>query len=88
MTSPVIIVTDQLSISKVQYFVSPSSITPRKYDGQVEFPSKISSIKQATDDHYIHFGVSAGFVKSTSERPAQVSVSLKRKTEGSVSITN
>ena len=36
-------------------------------------------MKQAQDDQYIHFAVSASFVRTTSEKPSQVYISLRKR---------
>lgn len=87
MQSPVLVLTDKLTIQQVQYSVSKTSAFPSSFEGKVENQGKITQIKQASDDHYIHFAVKAGFVRATSERPSQVYVSLKRRGgEGSLAI--
>ena len=79
VSSPLVTVVDKLVISSVQYSVEKSSTFPSRFDGKVEFPNKASTIKQLSDDYFLHVAVQAGFVKSTSERPAQVFLSLKKK---------
>jgi hypothetical protein len=71
-------VTDSLKISSVQYSVEKSSDFPSKFEGKVENPNKIASIKQASDDFFIHFAVSAGF-STSNDKPAQVFITLERK---------
>ena len=68
--SPAVTVADKVTVSSVQYSVEKSLIFPSSFNGKVDFPNKPTSIKQLTDDTYLHLSVQAGFLKSTSERPA------------------
>ncbi len=72
-------------MKSINYAVIQNSRFPSKFDGKVDYPSKIKEIRQAQDDFFVHVGVKAGFEKS-SEQLSQVYVSLKRKAPGSVQI--
>ena len=77
--STLLTVTDSLKVKSLQYKVSTTSKFPSaKFDGSVEYPSKITNIKQVQDDTFLHMSVVANFVKSA-KKPSQVYLSLKKK---------
>jgi len=80
-----VVISDSLVINSLQYAVTNSNKFPTKFDGKVENPNKISNIKQASDDQYIHFSIDAKF-ESVVKVPSQVYVSLKK--EGGVQINS
>lgn len=45
----------------------------------MKFPSKISNIRQAQDDFFIHISVEASFSQSTDDIPSQVFFSVKKR---------
>jgi Oligosaccharyltransferase subunit Ribophorin II len=79
VSTPVLTVADQLAFQSAQYTVATGSKAPSKWENKVEYPRQITAMKQATDDNFIHMSVQVGFTHSTSERPAQVYLSLRRK---------
>lgn len=79
--STIITVTDKLKVKSVAYTVSTSRKFPTDLERTVVHPNKIDNMKTATDDHYIHMAVSAGFIKS-SHKPQQVYFSLKQNSPG------
>jgi len=79
VSSPAVTVADKVTVTSVQYSVEKSLIFPTTFNGKVDFPNKPANIKQLTDDTYLHLSVQAGFLKSNSERPAQVYAALKKK---------
>lgn len=84
--SPVITITDALAISTVQYSLTTSSSFPRKLDHKLEGPKgQITSLKQASDDHYLHLAIDAKFVRSSSEKPSQVYLTLRKA--GSIALS-
>lgn len=62
-----ITVTDKLKIKSVAYSVSPNKKFPTDFTSSVSHPEKISKISSATNDLYLHMGVSASFVKSAAK---------------------
>lgn len=72
-------------MKSIKYAVIQNSKFPSKFDGNVDYPSKIQSIRQAQDEFFIHISVNAAFQKSN-EKISQVYFSVKRKVPGSVQI--
>lgn len=69
-------VADKLTLTSAQYAVLPTARFPTKFDGQVNYPQKIGTIKQAQDESFIHLSVVAGFAKTAAQKPLQVYLTL------------
>ena len=79
VSAPSVTVVDKIKFSSVQYSVVQKASFPSKHDSKAEFPRGVENIRQGQDGYFIHMAVDAGFTKTKNEKPAQVFLSLKKK---------
>lgn len=57
-------VVDTIKVSSVSYKMVSKKSFPSSFNETVNYPSKISKIKEGQDGYYLHMAVSASFAKS------------------------